>query len=74
MWISFSKLTLITVFAFSLIHVYKNGDTVSIHPICNSQLSCTPQCTVQLLNVVHSEYVCSYPGCHKIAAYLSVRA
>lgn len=45
-----------------------------IYPVCNSQLSHhSLQCISIIASVVHSEYVCSYPGCHKIAAYLSIR-
>lgn len=54
---------------FSITHIYKKNYQTSSATLSSLVLY---NVLVQLLNVVHSECVCSHPGCRRIAAYLSV--
>lgn len=70
----FSELTLIMIFAFSFSYPHIQQYISNMDVICNSLGSLIlHSILVQVLNVGHSEYVCSHPGCCKVATHVSVR-
>lgn len=53
-----------------VIHIYKNPHIPNILYNFQLWLLCILQCISAIVKC-YSEYVCSHPGCHSVAAYLS---